>query len=61
MKYSHINQKYFGNHRYMILKFEGITLHPEKSMKNVIDFLGIKYNESMLQQTIMGSSTGSNN
>ena len=55
---SHYNL--YRNHRlvdeYMILRYEDIVSEPERSMRQVADFLGIEFIDSLLEPTSMNRS-----
>ena len=48
------NQKKFGALRYFIVKFEDLLTNPEETMRILADFVGIKWNESLLLPTRSG-------
>ncbi len=57
MKFSLENQKIFPN-RYYVLKFEELLLNPEKEIKKLCDFIGIKFNEKMINVENFKSKKG---
>jgi len=60
-EYALINQKIFGHENYFVFKFEDMVANPEKYMKQICDFLSIKYSDSMLYPTVCGKFWPGNN
>lgn len=60
IKMARVNQKLLGNERYRILRFEDLVAAPESTMREISTWLGIAYEESMLQPSICGRPTGGN-
>jgi len=61
MELARDNASIFGNNRYKIIKFEELVNKPEKTMKEICDFLGIKFEEIVLKPTICGKPWKGNN
>jgi hypothetical protein len=42
--------------RYIAIRYEDVVSEPEPQLRKLCDFLGIDFNEAMLQQTVLNSS-----
>lgn len=54
------NRTHFGDHRYLVLRFEDIVSAPEAGMRQVADFLRIDFTPSLLAPTTLGLPAGGN-
>lgn len=54
MEFAKYNEKIFGKEKYKVLKFEDLTNEPEKTTKDLCNFLQIKFDETILKPTILG-------
>lgn len=50
--------KYKDHERVFQLRFEDLINNPEESIRSVVDFLGLEFNENMLKVPQIGSSSG---
>lgn len=49
------NQRVLGETRYMIMRFEDLVENPGSTMERITDWLGIQFEEAMLQPSKLGS------
>jgi hypothetical protein len=56
-----MNLNAYGEEKYHVLRFEDLVQYPKKYMQKVADWLGITWNESLMQPTKFGSSFEGNN
>ncbi|MCF6330696.1 MAG: sulfotransferase [Sulfurimonas sp.] len=61
LEFAKNNREILGEKCYKVVKFEDLTADPEKTMKELADFAGIKYSENLLHPTRFGVSWGGNN
>jgi hypothetical protein len=61
MEMAEINQERFGKEQYLILKYEDLVSNPEKVLERVCDFLGIRFQASLLTPTLCGVLWKGNN
>ena len=50
-----------GKENYLVLRYEDLVTQSEDVLKNIAEFLEIKFSKSMLVPTIMGVPHGGNN
>lgn len=56
-----VNEAIFGKENYLVLRYEDLVKQSEDILKNIAEFLEIKFSKSMLVPTIMGVPHGGNN
>ncbi len=61
MEFSQYSRKRFGSEVYKIIKFEDLTTNPEKILKEICNFLKIRFSENMLIPTVCGKLWRGNN
>jgi hypothetical protein len=55
------NSEILGKERYKVIKFEDITSNTDESMKDIANFIGVAFDNKMLNPTIFGHSWYGNN
>lgn len=56
-----INLKTIGSDSYYIIKYEDLVKKPQDTMKQLSNWLGVNFEETLLMPTLFSSSQGSNN
>tara|TARA_B110000858_G_scaffold197925_1_gene261555 strand:+ start:1591 stop:2565 length:975 start_codon:yes stop_codon:yes gene_type:complete len=55
-----VNQRYFGEKKYMVIKYEDLILNTTKVMKKICKNLKIKFSKNLLAPTLFGKPAISN-
>ncbi len=61
MELAQINQDRFGAERYLIVRYEDVATEPEVTLQHVAEFLGIRFQKSLLTPTFCGKPWRGNN
>jgi hypothetical protein len=61
MEMADLNQQRFGTGSYKIVRFEDLVTSPDTSLRDMCEFLGISYQESLMVPTLLGNPTRGNN
>ena len=61
MELAKYNQELIGKKRYSVIRYEDITLNPEKEMRKLANFIGISFSEKLMSPSIVGLPWKGNN
>lgn len=61
MEMAEYNKEIIGKDRYVVVRYEDITLNPEREMSNLANFIGIPFSNSLLRPTTLGFPWKGNN